>query len=224
VSGAVVLVGAGAHGRGTLEILRARRAAGLETPEVAGFVDDHAAAGEIGGLPLLGDVAWLAERARAEGLAAILAIADPAAKRALAARLEDAVPRWESAVHPTVVLASGVDVADGAILGAGVIVAYDTVIEAHTTVNLGATIGHDCRVGRFATVAPGVNVTGNVTIGEGALIQTNATVVPGVTIGDGARVGPGAVLLRDAEAGALYMGNPARRMPDPVGEGARGAR
>jgi sugar O-acyltransferase (sialic acid O-acetyltransferase NeuD family) len=222
VSGRVVLVGAGAHGRGTLEILRARSAAGLDAPEVVGFVDDHAPGESLGGLPVLGDVRWLAERAGPEGLGAILALADPAAKRALAERLEPVVASWEVAVHPTAVLATGVTVAPGAIVSAGVIVAHDTRIEGHTTINLGATIGHDCRVGRFSTVAPGVNVTGNVSIGEGAVIQTNATVVPGRTIGDGARIGPGAVLLRDAEAGGLYMGNPARRMPDPADRGDRG--
>jgi hypothetical protein len=38
----LIIVGAGAHGRSTLEILRARGAAGLSRVEVLGFVDDDA--------------------------------------------------------------------------------------------------------------------------------------------------------------------------------------
>lgn len=216
----VVLVGAGAHGRGTLEILRARRAAGLEAPEVVGFVDDGQTPAEVGGLPVLGPVEWLVERGSADGLDVILALAGARAKRALAARLAGAGVGFATAVHPSVITATGVTFAEGAIVGAGVVIAYDTDVEAHTTINLGATVGHDCVVGRYSTIAPGVNITGNVRIGEGCEIQTNATIVPGVTLGDGVRVGPGAVLLKDAAAGGFYMGNPARRMPDPGGQGA----
>jgi sugar O-acyltransferase (sialic acid O-acetyltransferase NeuD family) len=214
VSGEVVLVGAGSHGRGTLEILRARRAAGLETPACIGFVDDApgAVGREVGGLPVLGPVSWLAEHA-SERLCALLAIAGAEAKRALAERLDGAGVAWARAVHPSAILGAGTRVAPGAIVNAGVVTAYDARIGAHVTVNLSATVGHDCVVGDYATVAPGVNITGNVTIGEGAEIQTNATLAPGVEVGAWARVGPGSVVLRNVPEGELVFGNPARRMP-----------
>ena len=210
----VILVGAGDHGRGVLEILLARREAGLEAPEPVGFVDDDARRRESspGGVPVLGGVDSLLAR-REAGLGVVLAIASAAAKRALAARLAGAGLPYARVVHPTAVLGRGTTVAPGAIVGAGVVVAYDTRIEAHTTINLNATVGHDCVVGEFATIAPGVNVTGRVTIGAGAEIQTNATIVPGVTIGENARVGPGSVVLRDVPAGVSVFGNPARPMP-----------
>ncbi len=212
--GAVVIVGAGGHGKGTLEILRARRQAGLDAPEVIGFVDDAHSDGSVRGLPLLGPVAWLADRARGEQLWGILALAAPGAKRALDERLTAAGVRWATAVHPSVLLAGGVQVEEGAIIGAGVVVAYDTRIGRHTTVNLNATVGHDCRIGDYSTVAPGVNITGNVTLGTGVEVQTNATIVPGLSLGDGARIGPGSVILRDVGAGEFHFGNPARKMPE----------
>jgi sugar O-acyltransferase (sialic acid O-acetyltransferase NeuD family) len=216
----LVLVGAGDHGRGTLEIVRARLAAGLDAPGPLGFVDDDAArhGTTVGGLPVLGGIDWLTARAAggagAPPLVALLALATPQAKRALAERLGAAGVRFATAVHPSAILGAGTTVAEGAVVGAGVVVAYDTAIGRHATINLNATVGHDCVVGDYATIAPGVNITGRVTLGEGLLIQTNATVVPGLALGAWARIGPGAVVLKDVPPGELWFGNPARRMPE----------
>jgi sugar O-acyltransferase (sialic acid O-acetyltransferase NeuD family) len=212
----VVLVGAGGHGRGTLEILRARAAAGLATPVVLGFVDDDPArhGSAPGGLPVLGGTDWLIARAAAgEPVAAILAIASARAKKAVDGRLRAAGVPFATAVHPAAVLAGGVVVGEGAIVNAGVCVAYDTRLGRHTTVNLNATVGHDCVVGDYSTVAPGVNITGNVTLGEGCEVQTNTTIVPGITLGEYVKVGPASLVLRDVAAGQHVFGNPARPVP-----------
>ena len=210
----VVLFGAGGHGRGTLEILRARIAAKLETPEPIGFVDDDESAqgSVVGGLPVRGSRRWLVENRDPE-LGIILALASARAKRELDRELSALGFRFASAIHPHALLGAGSPVADGAIVNAGVVTAYDTRIGRHVTVNLGATVGHDCVLGDFCTVAPGVNITGHVRIGVGAEIQTNATLVPGITVGAWSEVGPGAVVLRDVEDGAFVFGNPARKMP-----------
>ncbi len=216
----LVLVGAGDHGRGTLEIVRARAAAGLDAPEPLGFVDDDPArhGATVGGLPVLGGVDWLIAHAAGSAseppLVALLALSTPTSKRALAARLGEAGVRFASAVHPAALLGTGTTVGEGAVIGAGVVVAYDTAIGRHATINLNATVGHDCLLGDYATIAPGVNITGRVTLGEGVLIQTNATIVPGLTLGAWARIGPGAVVLKDVPPGESWFGNPARRMPE----------
>ncbi|MCU0253810.1 MAG: NeuD/PglB/VioB family sugar acetyltransferase [Acidobacteria bacterium] len=218
----LVLVGAGDHGRGTLEIVRARLAAGLDAPEPWGFVDDDASrhGATVGGLPVFGGADWLIARAAAAAAGggappvALLALSGPKAKRVLDERLRAAGIAFATAVHPSAILGAGTTVGEGAVVGAGVVVAYDTAIGRHATINLNATVGHDCSLGDYATIAPGVNITGRVTLGEGVLIQTNATVVPGLTLGAWARIGPGAVVLKDVPAGEFWFGNPARRMPE----------
>jgi len=82
-----------------------------------------------------------------------------------------------------------------------VVVVFDTRIGRHTTINLNSSIGHDCVIGDFCTIAPGVNITGKVHLGEGAQVQTNATIVPGTSIGAWARVGPGSVVCRMSATG-----------------------
>ncbi|GAI87926.1 unnamed protein product, partial [marine sediment metagenome] len=64
-------------------------------------------------------------------------------------------------------------------------------------VNTGATVDHECQVGNFVHICPGVRIAGRVTIGDRAFIGIGATVIPGVTIGKEAIVGAGAVVLED---------------------------
>jgi sugar O-acyltransferase (sialic acid O-acetyltransferase NeuD family) len=215
VSGAdrIIIIGAGDHGRGTLEILLAAREAGL-TSDVSGFVDDapEKRGGNVGGLPVLGGLDWLRSNHQ-QNHRYIIALANCATKQVIAARLSGMHVEYASAIHPTAVLGRGVRIAPGAIVNAGVVIAYDTVISEHTTINLNATIGHDCTVGRYSTIAPGANVAGRVTIGAGCEIGLNAAVGRGVTIGEGAVIGPGAVILGNVAADARMFGNPARAVP-----------
>ncbi len=217
----LLIFGAGGHGRGTLEIVRARLAAGLEAPQPFGFLDDDATShgSSLGGLPVLGGWGWYLAH-REPDWVVIVALASARAKQAVAAKFAEAGADFATAVHPAAILGAGTTVAAGAIVGAGVVVAYDTVIGAHTTINLGATVGHDCTIGDFSTIAPGVNITGNVRLGEGVEIQTNATIVPGLALGAWSSVGPGSVVLRDVEPGDFVFGNPARRMPKLTRGGA----
>lgn len=221
MTGSLIVVGAGAHGRGTLEILKARRAAGLDAPNVIGFVDDDPARDGtlVDGLPVFGPLQWLIERAHERPLV-ILALASARAKQTLAGQLEPLGVSWARAIHPSAQAASGVTFGAGAIVNAGVCVAFDTRIGRHTTLNLGATVGHDCVVGEYSTVAPGVNIAGRVVLGLGVEVQTNATIVPGITLGAWSKVGPGSVVLRDVVEHEVVFGNPARRVP-PTETGAR---
>jgi sugar O-acyltransferase (sialic acid O-acetyltransferase NeuD family) len=212
----VVIIGAGDHGRGTLEILR--EASGHNGgPDVLGFLDDSPLmrGAIVGGLPVLGGLDWVLAEPRAE-IGYVIGIADTRAKQRIAQRLSDRSLTFVSAVHPSLIRASGVRIAPGAIINAGVAIAYDAMIEEHTTVNLHVTIGHDCVLGRFSTVAPGANIAGKVRLGEGCDVGVNATVGKGLEIGDWSSVGPGAVVIKNVAPGQHVFGNPARVVPAPA--------
>jgi sugar O-acyltransferase (sialic acid O-acetyltransferase NeuD family) len=209
----VILVGAGDHGRGVLEIFRRAAEAGREV-EIVGFVDDDPGAGPVDGIPLLGTSAWLREHADSLEESVLLSMADSAAKRRVATALAGRV-RWTSVVHPRAEVYRSASLGEGSVVSAGAIVAYEARIGAHVTVNLGATIGHHVAIGDYTTIAPGANVLGRVAIGEGVQIHANAVVLPSVVIGDAAIVGAGSVVLRDVAPGAKVFGNPARIVPGP---------
>src|SRR5262245_12005000 len=211
----VVIIGAGDHGRGVLEILREAARQG-ENCDVLGFVDDapQKRGTFVSGTPVLGGLDWI-RSAGVPDLGFVLAIANTRAKAGIVRRLADHSLSFVSAIHPSVILAGGVRLEAGAVLNAGVVVAYDTVVGAHSTINLNATIGHDCSVGSFSTVAPGANVAGRVRLGEGCDVGMNATIAAGLTIGKWSSIALGSVVLKDVPDGRRVFGNPARPMPTP---------
>jgi sugar O-acyltransferase (sialic acid O-acetyltransferase NeuD family) len=213
----LVIVGAGDHGRTALETTKACNAVAARY-QVLGYVDDDPAkqGREVGGAPVLGGLDWI-ERCGRDGYRYVLALASCPAKRTLADRLERFRLTFETLVHPTATIGSGVDLGRGTIIGAGAVIAFDTVIGDHVTVNLNSTIGHDCVVGTFSTVAPGANVAGKVKLGEGCDIGLNAAVGKGVHVGEWSSVGAGTVVVKDVPPHRQVFGNPARLLP-PVGE------
>ncbi|MBI4954884.1 MAG: N-acetyltransferase [Myxococcales bacterium] len=53
-----------------------------------------------------------------------------------------------------------------------------------------------------------------VRICRGAKVGANATLLPGVVVGEDALVGAGSVVTRDVPAGAVVVGNPARKVAE----------
>lgn len=107
--------------------------------------------------------------------------------------------------------------ARGVAVCAGVRFTNQIEIGDFTLFNQNATIAHDVIVEDYVCLAPGAHVSGNVHLELGAWIGTGASVIQGtperrLRIGRHCTVGAGAAVVRDCEAGGVYVGVPARRM------------
>jgi UDP-N-acetylglucosamine acyltransferase len=71
-------------------------------------------------------------------------------------------------------------------------------------------VAHDCILGNFVTMAPGVVLAGHVFIGDKATLGINTSVHQKLTIGEGAMIGMGSVITRNIPAWEKWYGNPAR--------------
>ena len=86
----------------------------------------------------------------------------------------------------------------------------DTVIGAGTKIDNLVHVAHNVHVEENAMIIACAEVSGAARVGRGSWIGPNACVIQKVTLGADSLIGIGAVVLRDVEAGAVVVGNPAK--------------
>jgi sugar O-acyltransferase (sialic acid O-acetyltransferase NeuD family) len=213
----IVVLGTGGHGRETLEVLEAINADGVRF-EILGFLDDRREKPglEVNGFPVLGDRSWLLQGSRVAPALAI-GIGSPAARAVVAEWAARHFLRVPALVHPTAIVSRRSLLPDGVMLMSRSRISLDVRVGEFAHLNHGCNVSHDGVLGRFSTLAPGVLLAGNVAIGEGAEMGVGAVALPGARIGDWAMVGAGAVVVGSIPANAVAMGVPAtvRRQREP---------
>lgn len=209
----VIIVGAGGHGRVLADALLAART------EVLGFIDaDPRLTGmSFLGLRVLGGDEVLAA-SRQDEVQLVLGVGSvglPTTRRVLGEKLSSQGWRFATVVHPRAIVAPGAQLADGAQVMAGSVVQTGASVGVCAIVNTGALVDHDCEIGRFTHIAPGVTLSGGVVVGEGSHIGTGAVIIQGVRLGARTIVAAGAVVINDDPGEATLMGVPARRGVHP---------
>lgn len=204
---ALVIVGAGGHGRETLDVVEACNAV-TPTYEFVGFcaLDADVALVARRNARLLGDVDVL----RDLHASYVIGIGTSETRRDLDGRLSAFGREATTLVHPAASLGSDLRFAPGVILAAGARVTTNVTLGRHTHLNVDAVVSHDCEVGDYVTLSPGVLINGNVTLGEGVFLGTGAIVLPGRSVGRWAKIGAGALVTEDVPAGRTAVGAPAR--------------
>lgn len=208
----IAVYGTGGFAREVAWLIESLPAAGR--PEIVCFVDDDARRhGDIvNGIPV-----WSVEqlRERHPGCAVACAIGKPQTRRKVVGKCRDMGFVFPTLCDRDVRMSRFVGIGDGSILCAGSVVTVDVAIGEQTHVNLNCTIGHDCRIGAYTTLAPGVHVSGCVHIGEGVYIGTGACIINGtqeapLTIGSNSVIGAGACVTRSIAPDVTAVGVPAR--------------
>jgi UDP-perosamine 4-acetyltransferase len=204
------IVGAGAHGRVVLDILRAQA-----RHDAFAFVDDDP---EMPGLIVNGVSVecGLEESLRdGEGIEMIIALGNPDLRHRVAGMIAAAGIPLLNAIHPSAVVAPSAVLAEGIVVGPTAVINSNANIAGHVVINTGAIVEHDCKVGAYSALGPGAQLGGRVTLGESAFISTGAIVLSRLTIGTRTVVAAGALVTHDLPDHVLAMGIPAKY--DPLG-------
>jgi sugar O-acyltransferase (sialic acid O-acetyltransferase NeuD family) len=198
-----LIIGAGGHGKVIADIMQ------RQGMNILGFLDDNVAiiGQQILNLPVLDTIAMWRNFAP-DGL--VMGIGDNSMRYTLVRQIEqDIAAHWIIPIHPTATIAASVQIGDGTVIMAGVIINPDTILGKHTIINTAATVDHDCVVGDFVHIAPGTHLAGDVHVGNGSLLGIGCSVIPGCKIGENVIVGAGAVVIGDIPSGVVAKGIPA---------------
>ncbi len=202
-----VIYGAGGHAREMRDVVDACIADGAAW-ELAGWVSDHAVAGEaLDGLPVAPWDAWREHRPHV-----LIAIGTPQVRRRVAQQLSVDGVAFPAVVHPGVHRGRRVTIGTGVQAAAGCALTADVVVGDFVLLNRGVQVSHDDVIGPYVTLNPLVSLSGNVHVGEGANFGTGVVAIPGVRVGAWSVVGAGTVLIRDVADNAVVVGNPGREV------------
>lgn len=114
-------------------------------------------------------------------------------------------------IHPSAVVADGVEIGFGSVVMAGVVINPGARIGKGVIVNTSSSIDHDCVIGDYCHIAVGAHLCGTVIVGEGTWIGAGATVSNNVNICCGCLIGAGGVVIKDINEPGTYVGVPAKK-------------
>lgn len=202
--------GAGGLGREVMPLLRQKIHDGGSLFFV---VDDKNNMSQVNGHPVLSFEEFKNHKAYEKYF--IVAISDGEVRARIFERCCSAGFKPYSLVADNVIIMDDVKLGAGAILSPFSCLTSNIEIGLCFQANIYSYVGHDCRVGDYVTLAPGVKCNGNVVIenhvyvGAGAIIKPGSRSSPTI-IGRGATIGMGAVVIQNVAPGAHVFGNPAR--------------
>lgn len=200
---ALLIFGAGGHGRVVADAARAAGVTGL----LASDRNLVLCRGELlPGIPLHVPDAPSPARVMAVHVAIGCNIARERESQALGLK------RLHTVCHPAASVSPFAQLGEGSFVAAQAVVAPDARLGLGVIVNHGAVVDHDCCIGDFAHIAPGAVLGGEVRIGPGVLVGAGAVVLPGRSIAAGAIVGAGAVVRDNIDSPGTWVGVPARRI------------
>ena len=114
-------------------------------------------------------------------------------------------------IHPSAVVAEGVEIGVGTVIMAGAVVNPGAKIGRGCILNTSCSVDHDCCLGNYVHVSVGAHLAGAVVIDETTCIGAGATVSNNVQICSNCLIGAGAVVIKSIDTPGIYMGVPARR-------------
>jgi sugar O-acyltransferase (sialic acid O-acetyltransferase NeuD family) len=178
--------------------------------DLVGFYDDAAKGKQVGEWPVLGCIDDLINH---PPVSVLLAVGDPIAKQRIWGKIQNANHDFPTLVHPSATLGENISLGPGVVIAAGCRLTVDIKVGSFVLLNLNCTVGHDVVLDSFSSIMPGVHLSGGVSVGEACLVGTGASVLQNLRVGARAAVGAGAVVTRSVNDGAVFVGVPARPMP-----------
>jgi sugar O-acyltransferase (sialic acid O-acetyltransferase NeuD family) len=141
---------------------------------------------------------------------AIIAIGDPIIRDQIVRKLPHDLKYYSFIDSKAIILDDSIQIGNGSIICAGVILTTNIRVGKHVHLNLNSTVGHDTIIDHFMTAAPGVNISGKCKIGERVYIGSNSAIKDGVNICNEAIIGMNSGVTKDIIEPGVYVGTPVK--------------
>lgn len=179
--------------------------------EIIGFLDDDSSKHQtiIAGYQVLGEVDSLS-RFSGKGIAIVWGIAFPAIKERLFEKYQNYAFEFPNFISKNAWISQAVTFGKGCIIYPGTSINYECHIDDFVVINMNCALGHNCTVGLFSSLAPGVNFAGHTKIGQCVTIGIGVTTIQNVVINDNAIVGGQSMVVNEIAREDIVAGVPAR--------------
>lgn len=179
--------------------------------ELVGFVDNSIEKGTlINGYPVIGNDEEINQTNEPIGL--VLAFGEPKIKMKVRSKFSNPLVSFPTIIHPSAIVGDRklVEIGDGCIICASVIITTNIKIKDYVTLNLQCTVGHDTIIDSYSSFMPSCNISGKVHIGEGVYCGTGVKIINQTDIGEHSIIGAGAVVAKSIPAYCTAVGVPAK--------------
>lgn len=205
----IVIYGAGSVGRFIEQIISDINSEKHQY-NFLGYLDDDSTkyGSDIFGYEVLGGMDWIDDR---QNVYIALGFSNPIQKFELIKKMAAInFKNFVSLIHPQTWISKRVDIGIGAVIYPGAHIEIDVKIGSFALLNMLCTIGHDCTLGNFVTISPGVNIGGYNNIEDGVEFGINSCSIQKISIGKWSVIGAGTTIIKDVPDGCTVVGNPGR--------------
>ena len=115
-----------------------------------------------------------------------------------------------SVIHKSAIISATSRLGFNIQIMAGSLIGPFTSIGDFSIINSGASIDHDCIIGKSCHIGPRATLAGEVTVDDYSFVGANATILPRKHIFQESVVGAGSVVTKDVPAATVVAGNPAK--------------
>lgn len=203
----IIIIGGGGHAKAIISILRK-----INVFEIIGYteIEDK---GAIFNIPYLGRDGVLAEfnsNGITKAALGVGQIKSSELRKKLVKFAKSLGYSFPSIISPSSIVNEEVQVGEGSIVMDGAIVNSGSIIGNYSIINTKASVDHDCRIGSFTHIAPGVTLSGDVSVGDEVLLGTASNVIQGIHIPDRSIIAAGSSVQKPIKEAGVYRGVPAR--------------
>jgi UDP-perosamine 4-acetyltransferase len=192
----IVLIGGGGHCKVVIGAIR------LENKfQIYGIVDTVLSDKEVSGVKVIGnddDLPKIFKKGIKHAFICVGSIGNCEIRKKIFACLSKVGFKLPVICHPSAIIAKDVEIKEGTFVAAGVVINSGTKIGRNAIINTSSSIDHDCEIGDFVHVAPGVILCGGVIVKDGIHVGVGAHVIQNLSI---EKFIPSAALVYKAEDG-----------------------